>query len=143
MSFKSDQPVFVYCSIVDNGSEDPTFVTASADSGVETEPPPPPPPPPAVVTIVAEDFSFSKTESRQLRGGDQVTFRISKSEGLHGFELANASTGQTVFSLDTLPLGNPVERIVTLPAGEYVFFCTNSGCGFGHSAMSGSIDVNQ
>jgi hypothetical protein len=139
ISFESDQPVFIYCSIVDNGSEDPTFVTAFADSGVE--PPPPPPPPAAVVTVVAQDFSFTKTESRQLRAGDQVTFRISQTEGLHGFQLANATTGQTIFTLESLPQGTPAERIVTLPAGEYVFFCTNTQCGFGHTGMSGELTV--
>jgi hypothetical protein len=135
ISFESDQPVFIYCSIVDNGSEDPTFITAFADSGVE------PPPPAAVVTIVAQDFSFTKTETRQLRAGDPVTFRLSQTEGSHGFRLADPRTGQFLIDINALP-GTPTERIVTLPAGEYFFVCTNSGCGFGHSAMSGSITVN-
>lgn len=138
ISFESDQPVFIYCSVVDNGSEDPTFITAFADSGVA----PPPPPPPAIVTIVAQDFSFTKTQSRVLRGGEEVTFRISQTEGLHGFKLANAQNGQTIFELGSLPEGAPAERIVTLPAGEYVFVCTNIGCGFGHTAMNGTVTVN-
>ena len=136
ISFESDQPVFIYCSIVDNGSEDPTFITAFADSGVE-----PPPPPAAVVTIVAQDFSFTKSESRQLRAGEQVTFRLSQTEGSHGFRLANPQTGQILIDVEALQ-GTPTERTITLPAGDYVFVCTNSTCGFGHSAMSGSITVN-
>jgi len=136
ISFESDQPVFIYCSVVDNGSEDPTFITAFADSGVE-----PPPPPAAIVTVVAQDFSFTKTESRQLRAGDQVTFRVSQTEGLHGFRLADPQTGQILIDIGSLSV-TPTERILTLPAGEYVFVCTNNNCGFGHTAMNGSITVN-
>jgi hypothetical protein len=140
ISFDSDQPVFIYGSIVDNGSEDPTFVTAFEDSGIK--PPPPPPPPAATVTVVAQDFSFTMTQSRELRAGDQVTFRLSQTEGLHGFRLANSQTGQILIEEFSLPEGSPLERVVTLPAGNYVFVCTNSGCGFGHTAMNGSLQVN-
>jgi hypothetical protein len=139
ISFESDQPVFVYCSIVDNGSEDPTFVTAFADSGVA---PPPPPPEPVIVTIVARDFNFTLTQSRPIRAGDQVRFRISQTEGVHGFRLGDPD-GDVLFELFALPEDTPpAERLLTLTsAGEYGFVCTNSGCGTGHFAMVGSLHV--
>ena len=139
MSFESDQPVFIYGSIVDNGSTDPTFVTAIADSGVA--PPPPPPPDPVVVTVVARDFNFTMTQSRPIRAGDQVRFRISQTEGVHGFRIGEPD-GDLLFELFALPEDTPAERLVTLPAaGEYTFVCTNSGCGSGHFAMVGSVQV--
>jgi hypothetical protein len=141
ISFDSDQPVFIYGSIVDNGSEDPTFVTALADSGV-APPPPPPPPDPVVVTIVASDFNFAMSQSRPIRAGDQVRFRISQTEGVHGFRLGDPD-GEILFELFALPEDTPpTERLVTLPAaGQYTFVCTNSGCGTGHFSMVGEVQV--
>lgn len=137
ISFVSDQPVFLYGSIVDNGSEDPTFVTAISDNGVA----PLPPPEPVVVTIIAEDFDFAITQSRAIQAGDQVRFRVSQTEGVHGFRIASPN-GNILFEIFSLPEGNPAERLVTLPAaGTYSFVCTNSGCGSGHFRMTGSIQV--
>ena len=49
ISYESNQPVFVYASVLDNGSEDPTFIPASEDTGIAPPPQPqlPPPQPPA------------------------------------------------------------------------------------------------
>jgi plastocyanin len=135
IAFDSDQPIFAYGSIVDNGSADPTFITASNDSGVE-----PAPPQNKVVTIDARDFAFSVEQSATLRAGDTVTFRISKREGQHGFVLQSPN-GAVLINLPSLQT-TPAERTVTLPSvGNYFFACTNSLCGSGHFEMTGELAV--
>ncbi|HEX2060034.1 MAG TPA: hypothetical protein VHK90_04785, partial [Thermoanaerobaculia bacterium] len=136
ISFESDQPIFAYGSVVDNGSTDQTFVTASNDSGVE----PVTPPPAKVVTITARDFAFNVSQSETLRAGDRVTFRISKSEGTHGFVLQSPS-GEILINMPSMTT-TAQERTVTLPsAGNYFFACTNSLCGSGHFDMTGELAV--
>jgi heme/copper-type cytochrome/quinol oxidase subunit 2 len=139
VSFESDQPIFAYSSTIDNGSDDPTFITAYADTGVE--PPPPPPPPQKVVTVVGTNFIFDVFPSAPLRAGDQVKFRLSTTGERHGFHLS-APEGQQLIDLDDLS-GEVTERIVTLPAaGTYTYFCTYSLCGSGHTIMNGTFTVN-
>jgi hypothetical protein len=41
VSYSSDQPVFAYASVVDNGTTDQTFVPAVDDKGIAPAPPPP------------------------------------------------------------------------------------------------------
>lgn len=134
ISFESDVPVFLYASVVDNGSEDPTFVAAAPDTGVE-----PPPTEQKTITISARDWAFEISQSATIRAGDRVKLLLSRTEGTHaialfdpnGVQLLNVSLGTT-----------PTEREVTFPvAGNYVYICTNSGCGIGHSDMTGEIAV--
>jgi hypothetical protein len=139
LTYESTEPILVWCSVVDNGSEDPTFITASEDTGVFTEPEPEPEP---VVTIVAEDFDFDVTISGALRAGKQVRFVLSRKSGSggHGFRLSDPDFDTVIgdVSLST----TPIQRLVTLPAaGKYSFVCTQSDCGFGHFSMFGDFDV--
>jgi heme/copper-type cytochrome/quinol oxidase subunit 2 len=135
ISFTSDQPIFAYGSIVDNASADPTFITASHDSGVEQAPPPP-----KTVTVNARDFVFDISGEETLRAGDTVTFRISKNEGTHGFVL-QAPNGSVIINMPSMTT-TVVERTVTLPtAGNYFYACTNSLCGSGHTIMTGEFTV--
>lgn len=136
MSFESDQPVFIYGSVLDNGSEDPTFVPASADSGV-----PPAQPQIKSVAINARNWEFDVTMPQPLRAGDIVDFSISASQGTHGFSLI-APGGQVLIAPVTYGGTTVIDRRVTLPAGGvYTFFCTHSLCGEGHSAMNGTLNV--
>lgn len=136
MSYESDQPIFVYGSVIDNGSEDPTQVPAGEDTGV----PPPAPPSMKVVTIRASDWQFDVTQPEPLKAGDTVKFIISKAEGTHGFTL-EAPGGVSLIDAFPMPTVS-TEYIVTLPtAGNYIYYCTNSACGSGHFAMSGSFTV--
>jgi hypothetical protein len=132
-SFDSDQPVFVYGSVVDNGSTDPTFIPARNDSGVE-----PVEPEPKTMTVAARDFAFTVTGDSGLRAGDEVRFVLSKTGGPHGFRLFSPS-GQIV--IDTTLSGTPTERSLVLTAGEYVYVCSNGGCGSGHFEMQGAFSV--
>lgn len=137
ISFDSDQPVFLYASVLDNGSEDPTFIPAAEDTGVA---PPPPAPQTKTVTVTAENWSFLVTPSGPLNSGDQVKFVLTSIEGAHGFQLFSPA-GQTLINA-TLTQGETFEHTVTLPAdGTYTYLCTVSSCGAGHSSMNGTFAV--
>ncbi len=139
-SFDSDQPVFIYGSVVDGGSDDPTFVAAQNDSGVPPPPEPEPEPEPVVVQVVAREFAYALTGAGDLHAGDDVTFRIRSIQGIHGFMLVSPSF-ETIFTVDVVT-GNTQERTAKLTAaGEYTFFCTNF-CGDGHGEMNGTLTVN-
>jgi len=139
ISFESDVPVFLYASVVDSGSEDPTFIPASSDTGVA--PPVEPEPQVKTVTIVARNFEFVTTQSGgAIKAGDKIKLTISRAEGTHGFVLLNPN-GQVVVEQNALP-GTPTTFEVTMTlAGQYTYVCTNSGCGVGHDDMSGDINV--
>ena len=131
----------MYCSVLDNGSEDPTFIPASGDSGVA--PPVVEPPQQKTVTVTARNWAFTVDTSAPLKAGDQVKFIIQSSQDRHGFHLSGPS-GQSLISIDSFPPNAPVERIITLPAqGTYTYFCTFSSCGVGHFDMNGEFDVGQ
>ncbi len=135
ISFESDRPVFFYASVVDNGSDDPTFVPASSDSGVA-----PPPPQTKTVTVVAENWFFTVTGATGLSQDDEVKFVISSAEDTHGFALVGPN-GESLININAFS-STPNERTITLPAtGTYTYFCLFSACGVGHSTMSGQFTV--
>lgn len=138
ISFTSDHPVFLYGSVVDNGSVDPTFIPAADDSG--TPPPPPPPPETKIVTVVAEDGSFTVTGADHLHVGDEVKFVATGSGGVHGFRLFSPGA-DVLISMD--PLGsNPSQQTITLSAaGSYQYICTRPTCSAGHTEMVGLFIV--
>jgi hypothetical protein len=141
LSYDSDQPLLVWGSTVDNGSEDPTFATAFEDTGVA---------PPAqqlpTMTIVAEDFHFTLTPGGTLKAGAQAKFILSKVNGSapHGLRITDSSFN-VILEVDLT--STPVERIVTLPtSGTYFYICTNNTCddahgNHGHDDMFGDFTV--
>ena len=141
-SYDSDQPIFVWGSIVDNGSEDPTFVTAFEDTGVA-----PPAPQQTTVTVVAQDFQFNFTPSATLNTGEEVRFILSKvnGSGAHGIRITDSSFNVI---LDVDLSTTPIERVVTLPtSGTYFYVCTNNACDdagppTGHDSMFGDFLVS-
>lgn len=137
ISFESDQPVFIYCSVVDNGSEDPTFIPAFEDTGVA-----PPQPQTKSVNVIAQNWFFSIIPSDTLRAGDRVRFVVESALGEHGFQLFAPNSENLINSPFMSPSRTPFEQTVTLPvSGTYTFFCTNNGCGDGHVTMNGTFDV--
>lgn len=138
ISYDSDLPLFVWGSIVDNGSEDPTFATAFEDTGVA--------PPVPTMTIVAEDFRFVLTPNGTLKAGAQARFILSKANGsaAHGIRITDSSFNVI---LDVDLASTPVERLVTLPtSGTYFYICTNTLCdsnhgNVGHDDMFGDFTV--
>jgi hypothetical protein len=138
ISYESDHPVFVYASVLDNGSTDPTFIPASEDTGVA--PPPPPPPTTKTVTVTAVNWDFLVSGAGDLRAGDEVKFVITGGEAVHGFQLLTPG-GVSLVSV-TVSAGQTVEQTVTLPTtGRYVYLCTFNNCGEGHTGMNGNFTV--
>jgi len=138
VSFESDQPLFLYASIIDNGSDDPTFVTASADSG--TAPPPPPQPESKNITVVASNWQFSVVGAQGLKVGDEVHFILSTAQDIHGFQLVSP-VGEILIDIPQLT-STPTESVVTLEnEGTYFYFCTFSDCGAGHTTMNGQFNA--
>ena len=136
IGFTTDQPVFMYASVIDNGSDDPTFIPASNDSGTA-----PPAPQTRTVTVSAGNWFFNLTGQNVLKAGDEVKFVISAQQGTHGFQLIGPN-GEDLIDVEPVT-SNPQERTVTLPsAGTYTYFCTFSLCGEGHSTMSGQFSVD-
>lgn len=139
VGFVSDQPIVAYGSVVDNASGDQTYIPASFDSGTA---PADPVPQAKTVTIVAQDFLFNVNSSASLKQNDQVTFKISRLNGTHGFQLFDPN-GTLLINLPSLTTAGE-ERIITLPtSGTYTYFCSNSLCGDGHFDMVGTLVVGQ
>jgi heme/copper-type cytochrome/quinol oxidase subunit 2 len=136
ISFESDVPVFLYGSVVDNGSSDPTFVPASDDSGVA---PVVNPPQAKTMEIVAVNWDFDESTSAPLRVGDEVRLTVRADEGTHGFRLFSPS-GDIL--IDIASIGSAERTFRVTEAGTYVYLCTNDGCGIGHTGMNGSFVVS-
>lgn len=137
ISFTSDRPVFIYCSVLDNGSTDPTFIPAADDTGVA----PPPEPQQKSISVTAQNWFFNVVPSGPLASGDQVRIIVTSTENIHGFTLFSP-TGQTLVNIPSVDQGQTIERVITLPAaGTYSFVCAFSNCGLGHSDMNGTLTV--
>ena len=143
VSYTATNPVFVYGSVVDNGvpgspNGDQTFVSAVDDVGV---PPASSGPTTHTFDVTLEDFSirFSPAPTN-IKPGDRVTLRISRLNGVHGFQLTGPSFENLVPNTD-LSRG-PVTRTFDVTAqGTYSYFCTVTTCGEGHGVMFGTFDV--
>jgi heme/copper-type cytochrome/quinol oxidase subunit 2 len=135
ISFESDQPVFLYGSVVDNLSSDPTFIPASEDTGVA-----PQQPEMKVVTVTAVDFEFNLSGTQNLKANEQVKFIIKSEQGSHGFRLFSPDGVELISVESVTSVGT--ERTITLPDdGTYIFLCIRPTCGAGHNDMNGSFVV--
>ncbi len=141
ISFSSDQPIFAYGSVVDNGTTDPTFIPMAFDPGG--------------TPFQSNSKTFDVTEQNfritispnitpsDLKPGDTVTFHITVMDSSHGFELADPN-GTVLVGPETFSPGDVVDKTFTVTTqGTYNYFCTNPGCGSGHSNMTGSFVVGQ
>ena len=134
ISFESDQPVFLYGSVVDNGAVDQTYVAAVEDSGVA-----PAQPQVKTVTVTGTAGSF-EISGPALSRGDQVRFVATGTGGIHGFRLFDPD-GNVVLNLDPLA-ASPTERTITLDkSGNYPYICTRPTCSVAHDAMNGELPV--
>jgi hypothetical protein len=135
ISFESDQPVFLYGSVVDNGADDQTFVAAVEDTGVA-----PPPPVVKTVTISATGSGFN-VSGPALAPRDQVRFVATNTSGqTHGFQFFDPD-GNPLVTLD--PIGAASSEItITLPDknGNYPYICTRPTCST-HGVMNGELRV--
>lgn len=143
LSFDSDQPIFGYASVLDNGSEDPTFIPMSEDTGTTIVQPGPPTGNGHVFAL--RSGSISVAPRVNARAGDQITITVTNvtTDGVtHGFQLVGPNGNVLVADLQLAP-GQSVERQVALVApGTYSYFCTVTACTIAHDAMIGSFAVD-
>lgn len=140
VSYDSDQPLFAYGSVVDNGSTDPTFIPASEDSGTTVDPAPVPTARSIDVTLQNFEILFSDTK---MNAGDTVTLHITnRGPAGHGFQLVGPTGSVLVADRGAYPLNQVIDKtFVPTAAGTYTYFCTQGGCGSGHGSMIGEIVV--
>jgi plastocyanin len=144
VSYTSDQPLFVYASVVDNASTDPTFIPGSEDTGAEVQTPPPPTPQGKTFNVTEQSFVITispQIKPEDLKVGDQVTFHITVRDSTHGFQLVDPD-GRNAIPPAIFAPGDVVDKTFTVSKkGTYTYFCTNSACGTGHDSMVGSFVV--
>jgi len=136
VSFTSDQPIFAYVSVVDNGTTDPTYIPAGDDSGAPTNNP-------AAksfdVTLRRGAIVFNPVPNT-LGVGDVVSLHIHSEDLVHGFELVLNNT--VIIPSLTLDPGTSTDRTFTVSAqGKYQYFCTNTSCSPEHTGMVGEFTV--
>lgn len=145
VSFTSDQPIFAYASVVDNGTTDPTFIPASADSGADQSTTTPPPATGQSFDVNVSSFQIDIAPAPSgLKPGDQVTFHIHALDAGHGFQLVDPD-GQVLIADPSgtgFKAGANFDASFTVTAqGTYTYYCTHPTCGSGHNAMIGTFDV--
>jgi plastocyanin len=141
VSFTSDQPIFAYISVLDNGTTDPTYIPAAADSGASS-----------ASTPNTKTFSVSESSglinitpdltAANIQVGDTVVFRIVSSDFTHGFEVV--APDSTLSVPDThIPPGQPaiVKQFTVTQEGTYLYQCTISTCSTGHLTMNGTFVI--
>jgi hypothetical protein len=146
LSYTSDQPIVAYGSVIDNGTQDPTYIPASEDTGVAVTTPS------GKVFVVTERGGSSSSSAidiapaipdGSLKPGDTVTLQISARDSSHGFRLMDPN-GTMVLDLVLSPGGPVTERTITLSVeGTYSYYCTVSTCSPGHLNMQGTFVVGK
>jgi heme/copper-type cytochrome/quinol oxidase subunit 2 len=89
-----------------------------------------------VVEIAAERFEFFPAEIT-LDQGDEVEFRITSEDTVHGFRIVGAGVNLAVPKRGR---GEAVASFSAATPGRYTFEC-NRMCGAGHNFMRGTIIV--
>ena len=140
VAFEATLPIIGYGSVIDNGSIDPTYVPAQADSGTNL-------PPQTVKTfdVTLRSYEIVITPELNIVPGDRVVFRIHTEGTWHGFQL-DAPSGKTLIPNRYYdPGAAPVPFTFTASeTGTYGYACTLQFCGgfyVGHWSMFGSFDV--
>jgi len=161
ISFESDTPIFGYASVVDEETEDQTYIPAGRDSGVATASGS------RIFSIEAhqdpdvnggkgqfDGWSFDVYEDGALvctrcgatgqakwsvRKGDHVTLMIKSLDTTHGFFMDTYVSG---------PVYSPSDGVITVEfdatiEGDFFFACTVPTCGDGHLSMTGKLTVGR
>ncbi len=142
VSFTSDQPIFAYISVLDNGTTDPTYIPASPDSGSNS----------STSSPTTKTFSVSESSglisispdptAANIQVGDTVVFRVVATDFTHGFEVV--APDATVAIPDTHIAPNQpaiVKQFTVSQEGTYLYLCTISTCSTGHSTMNGTFVI--
>lgn len=139
VSFTSDRPVVAYASVVDNATTDPTYITASEDTGEDL----PQQPSTEDYDVFAAQFSFSFSPTLNIKVGDEVAFHITTTDVVHGFMLQGPDGRVLINPITMNPNAEAIVRTFRAEmAGTYTYACTHSLCGEGHSQMTGAFTVS-
>jgi plastocyanin len=137
VSFDSDQPVFAYGSVVDNGTTDPTYIPFAPDSDNTTSSATPA----ETYTITASRYVFAVSPVFNVTQGDLVLLRLTATDTTHGFILIGPD-GQTLIGPMDLQQGQTIEKTFSAAKeGTYSYSCTHHTCGVGHATMTGSFSI--
>ncbi|HUP45430.1 MAG TPA: hypothetical protein VM779_07950 [Thermoanaerobaculia bacterium] len=141
VSFTATNPIFVYASVLDNGTEDQTFVPAVDDVGVAPQSPPPQPTT-HTFDVTLEDWSITFSPApTNVQVGDTVRLRIRRENGIHGFQVT--APNSTTVVPDTRPTSLTERTFTATEEGLYTYFCTVDTCGIGHASMYGTFNVGR
>ena len=91
---------------------------------------------PRVIEIRAERFEFWPSEIT-VTVGEEVEFRITSDDTLHGFRIVGAGTNVIVPKRGK---GFAAAKFTAVQAGHYTFECSRL-CGAGHNFMRGVLIV--
>lgn len=134
MIYDATNPIFAYGSVLDNGTEDPTYIPASEDSGTPIVVPPPPAE--RAVEVTLRNFQIDMGTDT-FKVGERIRMTITNANGNHGFALFSPG------GVDVAPVGAVRSTVVVTftvtEAGPYTYFCTESACGVGHGDMNGVV----
>lgn len=142
VGYTSDQAIFAYASVVDNGTTDPTFIPASEDTGAPASTPAAPTARSFDVKLAS--FAITVTPAMDsLKAGDQVTFHIQAIDPGHGFQLVDPDGAILIPDRSgPYPTGTIFDQTFKITVnGTYSYFCTHPTCGSGHNSMQGTFDV--
>jgi plastocyanin len=129
VSFHSDQPIFAYGSVVDNGTTDPTFIPPFTD----VVSPDVDDPPTTQTVIVGPGMTFTP-DQLTIREGDTVTWEF---RDVHT-TTSDATTGPEVWDSGSRFSGTFSHTFTT--AGSYPYYCALHSVP-GGTAMNGRILV--
>ncbi len=141
-------PLLTYAAMADNATQDPIFVL-----GAEDVPAPSGPPSGAItVSLTARQFRWD-FQGAGVTGGTSFTARVGQTYQLQASDvdppgtLDHGFSGVPALGISglTLTAGGAPQTVTFTPTasqiGSHLFACNESGCGFGHANMIGSIQV--
>lgn len=141
VAFQCADSVYAYGSVLDNGSQDPTYVPASPDAGSPLEVGQPATE--KILDMTMRNWSIDVAPV-SLKVGDKVKLLLRSTSGTHGFQMFDP-VGNAIVTASSV-LENAADRTFSFTvthAGEYGYFCTTSTCGVGHNEMTGTLIVGQ
>lgn len=130
VGFDSTAPIFVYGSVIDNGTSDPTFVPPFDDVAAPVVQPPPPS---SLTVVVGPGLSFTPSQLT-IKTGDTVVWQFKSTHT----STSDSRTGDEVWDSGIMSSGSFSHEFAT--AGTYPYYCTLHSVP-GGTAMNGVIIV--
>jgi Plastocyanin len=130
ISFDSSVPIFVYGSVIDNGTSDPTFIPPFDDVDAPVVPPPPPS---SLTVVVGPGMTFTPSELT-IKVGDTVQWQFRSTHT----STSDDRTGSEAWDSGIMSSGTFSRRFTH--AGTYSYYCSLHSVP-GGTSMNGVIIV--